>query len=48
MARSFGDVVLVSVPFTDQSGSETRPAVIISRVGYNASRRDPIRAGARL
>ena len=27
---SFGDVVLVPFPFTDQSGSKKRPAVVIS------------------
>ena len=39
---SFGDVVLVLVPFpfTDQSGTKKRPAVVISSHGYNASRRD--------
>ena len=27
-------------PFTDQSGTKKRPAVIVSSHGYNASRRD--------
>lgn len=36
---SFGDVVLVPFPFTDQSGTKKRPAVV-SRQGYNANRRD--------
>lgn len=40
MAHSFGDVVLVPFPFTDQSGAKKRPAVIVSSSGYNASRRD--------
>lgn len=40
MAHSFGDVVLVPFPFTDQSGTKKRPAVIISSSGYNAGRRD--------
>lgn len=40
MDRSFGDVVLVPFPFTDQSGAKKRPAVIVSSSGYNASRRD--------
>jgi mRNA interferase MazF len=40
MAHSFGDVVLVPFPFTDQSGAKKRPAVIVSIKGYNASRRD--------
>lgn len=37
---SFGDVVLVPFPFTDQSGTKRRPAVVVSGTGYNASRRD--------
>lgn len=37
---SFGDVVLVPFPFTDQSGSKRRPAVVVSSADYNASRRD--------
>jgi mRNA interferase MazF len=40
MAYSFGDVVLVPFPFTDQSGAKRRPAVIVSSNGYNADRRD--------
>jgi len=40
MAHSFGEVVLVPFPFTDQSGAKKRPAVIVSSSGYNASRRD--------
>lgn len=37
---SFGDVVLVPFPFTDQSGTKKRPAVVVSSSSYNASRRD--------
>ena len=37
---SFGDVVLVPFPFTDQSGTKKRPAVVVSSSRYNASRRD--------
>ena len=37
---SFGDVVLVPFPFTDQSGTKKRPAVVVSSQGYNSSRRD--------
>jgi mRNA interferase MazF len=40
LAHSFGDVVLVPFPFTDQSGVKKRPAVIVSGSAYNASRRD--------
>jgi mRNA interferase MazF len=37
---SFGDVVLVPFPFTDQSGTKKRPAAVVSSNSYNASRRD--------
>ena len=37
---SFGDVVLVPFPFTDQSGTKKRPAVVVSSQGYSANRRD--------
>lgn len=37
---SFGDVVLVPFPFTDQSGAKRRPAVVVSSAGYNTNRRD--------
>jgi mRNA interferase MazF len=37
---SFGDVVLVPFPFTDQSGRKKRPAVIVSSAQYHAERRD--------
>ena len=37
---SFGDVVLVPFPFTDQSGTKKRPAVVVSTSGYSAIRRD--------
>jgi mRNA interferase MazF len=40
MAHSFGEVVLVPFPFTDQSGAKKRPAVVVSSSGYNANRRD--------
>lgn len=40
MAHAFGEVVLVPFPFTDQSGTKKRPAVIVSSNGYNAGRRD--------
>jgi mRNA interferase MazF len=36
----FGDVVLVPFPFTDQSGTKKRPAVVVSSRRYNAIRRD--------
>ena len=34
------DVVLVPFPFTDQSGTKKRPAVVVSSAGYNLNRRD--------
>ena len=37
---SVADVVLVPFPFTDQSGTKKRPAVVVSSAGYNANRRD--------
>ncbi len=37
---SFGDVVLVPFPFTDQSGLKKRPAIVVSSTGYNAQRPD--------
>jgi len=37
---SFGDVVLVPFPFTDQSGLKKRPAVVVSSADYNARRPD--------
>jgi mRNA interferase MazF len=37
---SFGDVVLVPFPFTDQTGSKKRPAVIVSSAEDQAQRRD--------
>ena len=42
MAFSFGDVVLVPFPFTDQSAVKKRPAVVVSSKAYNISRQDLI------
>lgn len=42
MTYQFGDVVLVPFPFTDQSATKQRPAVIVSSAGYNRARRDLI------
>jgi mRNA interferase MazF len=42
MSYRFGDVVLVSFPFTDQSASKQRPAVVISGAAYHSARRDVI------
>jgi mRNA interferase MazF len=35
MPYEFGTIVLVPFPFTDQSASKQRPAVIISDQAYN-------------
>jgi mRNA interferase MazF len=41
-AYSFGDVVLVPFPFTDQSGNKKRPAVVVSSEAYHRARMDLI------
>lgn len=41
-ACSFGDVVLVRFPFTDQIGAKQRPAVVVSSAAYQQSRPDVI------
>ncbi|MCB2106928.1 MAG: type II toxin-antitoxin system PemK/MazF family toxin [Rhodobacteraceae bacterium] len=40
MPFKFGDVVLVPFPFTSQTASKKRPAVVISSSAYNSSRPD--------
>jgi mRNA interferase MazF len=39
---NFGDVVLVPFPFTDQTGTKKRPAVVVSSATYNSARLDLI------
>jgi mRNA-degrading endonuclease toxin of MazEF toxin-antitoxin module len=39
-AYNFGDVILVPFPFTDQSQSKQRPAVVVSSARYNNERPD--------
>jgi mRNA interferase MazF len=38
----FGDVVLVSFPFTDQTDQKKRPAVVVSSAAYHRERSDLI------
>jgi len=38
----FGDVVLVPFPFTDQTASKRRPAVVVSSPAYHRERADLI------
>jgi len=38
----FGDLVLVPFPFTDQSTTKRRPAVVVSSVAYQRERPDLI------
>jgi len=42
MLLEFGDIVLVPFPFTSQTASKKRPAVVISSHEYNASRPDVV------
>lgn len=41
-AFKFGDVVLVPFPFSDQTTSKKRPAVVVSSPAYHQSRSDLI------
>ena len=37
---TFGEVLLVPFPFTNQAGGKKRPAVVISSDAYNTQRQD--------
>ena len=39
---SFGDIILVPFPFTDQSTTKKCPAVVVSSSAYNQNRPDLI------
>lgn len=41
-AYRFGDVILIPFPFTDQSTSKQRPAVVISSEAYQRQRHDVV------
>jgi mRNA interferase MazF len=42
MRFEFGDVVLVPFPFTSQTASKRRPAVIVSSRAYNDAKLDVV------
>ena len=42
MPCEFGAVVLVPFPFTDQSASKRRPAVVVSNGAYNVAKPDVV------
>lgn len=42
MPYDFGDVVLARFPFTSQTTSKLRPAVVISNRAYNSARLDVV------
>jgi mRNA interferase MazF len=41
-SSEFGAIVLIAFPFTDQTGSKQRPAVVISSKAYQEAKPDII------
>jgi mRNA interferase MazF len=42
MPFDFGDIVLVAFPFTSQTASKRRPAVVVSNRSYNETKPDVV------
>jgi mRNA interferase MazF len=42
MPYEFGAIILVPFPFTDQSASKRRPAVVVSKRAYNTAKPDVV------
>jgi len=42
MPFDFGDIVLVAFPFTSQTASKRRPAVVVSNRSYNEAKPDVV------
>jgi mRNA interferase MazF len=42
MPYEFGDVILVPFPYTNQTSTKQRPAVVVSNRSYNRSRPDVV------
>jgi mRNA interferase MazF len=42
MPYDFGDIVLVTYPYSNQVGTKKRPAVVVSQAAYNIALRDVV------